>query len=117
MEINILNCRCSNRCSNNEYDFLLFLNDVFSFSFLLDQSKWPTNIAKENYSFPSSPSIPSQLSLLIKNVDLHLDFAEFSAEIKTRYPLVKNVIRLKNKFNNDIKLVKLELTQVHDPRP
>ncbi|CAF4536872.1 unnamed protein product [Rotaria magnacalcarata] len=31
-------------------------------------------------------------------------------EIKTRYPQIKNVIRLKNKFNNDIKLVKLELT-------
>ncbi|CAF1282535.1 unnamed protein product [Rotaria sordida] len=34
----------------------------------------------------------------------------FNAEIKTRYPQVKNIIILKNKFNNDIKLVKLELT-------
>ncbi|CAF3328739.1 unnamed protein product [Rotaria sp. Silwood2] len=65
--------------------------------------------ANENYTFPSSPSIPPQLSLLVKNVDLRLDFNEFCQEIQTRYPQAKNVIRLKNKFNNDIKLVKLEL--------
>ncbi|CAF4864474.1 unnamed protein product, partial [Rotaria sp. Silwood2] len=44
---------------------------------------------------------PPQLSLLIKNVDLRLDFNEFCQEIQTHYPQVKNVIRLKNKFNND----------------
>ncbi|CAF0913260.1 unnamed protein product [Rotaria sordida] len=110
MEINILNCRLSNRISNNEYDFLLFLKDASSFSFLLDQNHWPDTFGDVNYTFPSSPSIPPQLSLLVKNVDLRLDFNEFSQEIKTRYPQVKNVIRLKNKFNNDIKLVKLELS-------
>ncbi|CAF2970823.1 unnamed protein product [Rotaria sp. Silwood2] len=110
MEINILNCRLSNRNSNNEYDFLLFLKDASSFSFLLDKNHWPSTFSNENYTFPSSPSIPPQLSLLIKNVDLRLDFNEFCQEIQTHYPQVKNVIRLKNKFNNDIKLVKLELT-------
>ena len=110
MDINILNCRLSNRSSNNEYDFLLFLKDAISFSLLLDAKNWPDTFGNMNYMFPSSPSIPPQLSLIIKNVDLRLNFVEFSHEIKTNYPQVKNVIRLKNKFNNDIKLVKLELT-------
>ena len=110
MEINILNCRLSNRSSNNEYDFLLFLKDAYSFSFLLEQIHWPITFCNENYTFPYSPSIPPQLSLLVKNVDLNLDFNEFCQDIKTSYPQVKNVIRLKNKFNNDIKLVKLEFT-------
>ncbi|CAF1940284.1 unnamed protein product [Rotaria magnacalcarata] len=110
MEISILNFRLSNRSSNNDYDFLVFLKDASSFSFLLDQNNWPSTFSNEVYTFPYSPSIPPQLSLLIKNVDLRLDFNEFCQEIKTRYPQIKNVIRLKNKFNNDIKLVKLELT-------
>ncbi|CAF5173817.1 unnamed protein product, partial [Rotaria magnacalcarata] len=92
MEINILNCHAS------------------SFSFLLNQNNWPDSFSNENYIFPNSSAIPPQLSLLIKNVDLRLDFNEFGQEIKTRYPQIKNVIRLKNKFNNGIKLVKLELT-------
>ncbi|CAF1590902.1 unnamed protein product [Rotaria magnacalcarata] len=110
MEINILNCRLSNRSSNNEYDFLLFLKDASSFSFLLDTNHWPNTFGNTNYTFPYSPSIPPPLSLIIKNVDLRLDFKDFSNEIKTNYPQVKNVIRLKNKFNNEIKLVKLELS-------
>ncbi|CAF0934419.1 unnamed protein product [Rotaria sordida] len=75
-----------------------------------DQNHGPITFSNENYTFPSFPSIPPQLSLLVKNVDLRLDFNEFCQEIKTRYPQVKNVIRLKNKLHNDIKLVKLELS-------
>ncbi|CAF1246698.1 unnamed protein product [Rotaria sordida] len=74
------------------------------------QNHWPDTFDDVNYTFPSFPSIPPQLSLLVKNVDLRLDFNEFSQEIKTRYPQVTNVIRLKNKFNNDVKLVKLEVS-------
>jgi hypothetical protein len=110
MEIYILNCRLSNSRSSTENDILLFLKDVSSFSFLLDQNHWPDVFNKVTYVFPSVPSIPPQLSLLIKNVGLHLDFEEFCTEVKTRYPAVKNVIRMKNKFQNNIKLVKLELT-------
>jgi hypothetical protein len=111
VEIQVANCRLSNVMHNNdEYDILLFIKDVISFSFLLDQSHWPNRFSNENYSFRSSPSIPPQLCLLIKNVDLRLDFDEFSAEVKELYPQVKNVIRMKNKLQNNIKLVKLELT-------
>ncbi|CAF4345612.1 unnamed protein product, partial [Rotaria sp. Silwood2] len=109
-EINILNCRLSNISSNNDYDILLFVKDSYSYSFLLDQKHWPNVFNNVNYAFPSDQVIPPQLSLIVKNVDLHLDFDDFCSEIKLRYPSVKNVIRMKNKFQSYIKLVKLELT-------
>ncbi|CAM4823026.1 unnamed protein product [Rotaria magnacalcarata] len=110
-DIEVANCRTSNfRCNNNELDILLYLKDSTSFAFLLDQTKWPTKIAGEDYCFPSLASIPPQLSLIIKNVNLNIDFDEFSFEIKNLYPEVKNAIRMKNKFGNNIKLVKIELT-------
>ncbi len=111
IDVQVLNCRSSNTVLfNNEYDILIYLKDVLSFSFLLEQGHWPKLLGNESYSFPSSPAIPPQLCLLIKNVDLHLDFGEFCDDINARYPQVKNIIRMKNKFQNDIKMVKLELT-------
>ncbi|CAF0971170.1 unnamed protein product [Rotaria magnacalcarata] len=110
-DITIVNCRTSNlKCNNNEVDCLLYLKDATSFAFLLDKNKWSMKIVGEDYAFPSSPSIPPQLSLIIKNVDLNIDLDEFTSEVKTVYPAVNNVIRMKNKFDNNIKLVKIELT-------
>ena len=96
--------------SNNEYDFLMYVKDANSFSFLLEQTNWPKLLANKSYYLPSTPVIPPQLCLLIKNVDLHIDFTEFCNDIKSNYPQVKNIIRMKNKFQNDIKMVKIELT-------
>ncbi|CAF1110734.1 unnamed protein product [Rotaria magnacalcarata] len=110
IEINILSCRLSNISTNNDYDILLFVKDSYSYSFLLDHKHWPNVFNNVNYSFQSDQVIPPQLSLIVKNVDLHLDFDDFCSEIKLRYPSVKNVIRMKNKFQSYIKLVKLELT-------
>ncbi|CAF3872971.1 unnamed protein product, partial [Rotaria sp. Silwood1] len=111
INIEIANCRISSlKCSNNEIDVLLFVKDPTSFAFLLDHTKWPERICDEKFKFPSVPSIPPQLSLIIKNVDLKLNFDDFSNEIKNLYPDVRNVIRMKNKFGHIIKLVKLELT-------
>ncbi|CAF1506510.1 unnamed protein product [Rotaria magnacalcarata] len=109
-EINILNCRLSNIRTNNDYDILLFVKDSYSYSFLLDHKHWPNVFNNANYSFQSDQVIPPQLSLIVKNVDLHLDFDDFCSEIKLRYPSVKNVIRMKKNFQSYIKLVKLELT-------
>jgi hypothetical protein len=39
-----------------------------------------------------------------------MDFNEFCDDIKDKYPQVKNIIRMKNKFQNDIKMIKLEFT-------
>ncbi|CAF4272321.1 unnamed protein product, partial [Rotaria magnacalcarata] len=95
INVEIANCRISSlKCSTNEIDVLLFVKDPTSFAFLLDHTKWPDKICDEKFKFPLVPSIPPQLSLIIKNV----------------YPDVRNVIRMKNKFGNIIKLVKLELT-------
>ncbi|CAF2066751.1 unnamed protein product [Rotaria magnacalcarata] len=79
---------------------------------LLDhyEAHWPSVIGNKKYFFPSTPAIPPQLCLLIKNVDLHIDFYEFCTDIRTNYSHIKNIIRMKNKFQNDIKMVKVELT-------
>ena len=110
-DVHIINCRASNGIlPNNEYDILIFSKDVSSFSFLLDKAHWPEAFGNEKYDFSSYPAIPPQLCLLVKNVDLLIDFDEFCDDIKSRYPHIKNVIRMKNKFQNPIKLIKLELT-------
>ncbi|CAF1403937.1 unnamed protein product [Rotaria magnacalcarata] len=109
-EIGILNCHLSNILTNNDYDVLLFVKDSYSYSFLLDYKHWPNVFNNVSYSFQSDQVIPPKLSLIVKNVDLHLDFDDFCSEIKLRYPSVKNVIRMKNKFQSYIELVKIELT-------
>ncbi|CAF1226174.1 unnamed protein product [Rotaria sp. Silwood1] len=110
-KVTMINCRLSsNVLSDNEYDILIYVKDAFSFSFLLEQAHWPKVIGGKSYFFPSAPAIPPQLCLLIKNVDLRIDFDEFCFDIKSNYPQVKNIIRMKNKFQNEIKMVKIELT-------
>jgi hypothetical protein len=111
VDIQVLNCRVLNAvCASNNYNVLIFVKDVLSYSCLLNKDHWPITLDGENYCLQSVPSIPPQLSVLVKNVDLNIDFDEFSDMIKDKYPQVKNVIRLKNKFQNHIKLVKLEFT-------
>ncbi|CAF1265947.1 unnamed protein product [Adineta ricciae] len=110
-DLQLLNCRSTNAgLRMNEYNILVYVKDVSSFSFLLDHQNWPNSFGNEPYILQSLPSIPPQLCLLIKNVDLNLDFEDFSDTIKVKYPKVLNVIRMKNKFQNNIKMIKLELT-------
>ncbi|CAF2146604.1 unnamed protein product [Rotaria magnacalcarata] len=110
-DVQVINCRLSSHIfSDNEYDILIYVKDAASFSFLLDEAHWPSVIGNKKYFFPSTPAIPPQLCLLIKNVDLHIDFYEFCTDIRTNYSHIKNIIRMKNKFQNDIKMVKVELT-------
>ena len=111
ISIEILNCRSSRlKCSGEETDFLLFLKDASSFASLLDQTKWPDKIAGEGFTFPSSPAIPPQLSLIVKNVDVRISLSDLTNELKALFPEVKNVIRMRNKVGNCINLLKLELT-------
>ncbi|CAF1656193.1 unnamed protein product [Rotaria magnacalcarata] len=97
------------KCAGNELDILLYVKDVDSFTNLLDQNKWPITLGNNKYTFPSTPSIPPQLSLIIKNVDLRTNLKEFIDYIKHQYPEVKNVIRLKNKMQQEIRFIKIEL--------
>ncbi|CAF2167378.1 unnamed protein product, partial [Rotaria magnacalcarata] len=110
-EVEILNCRTSKvKCNNNDIDFLLYLKNSKSFALLYDKLNWPLTIAGKEFTFPSWPSIPPQLSVIIKNVNINIEFEEFSNEVKALVHDVINVVRMNNKFGNDIHLVKLELS-------
>jgi hypothetical protein len=86
-DMEIANWWSSNsKCNNNETDILLYVKDSVSFAFLLDQTKWLSKIPGGNYCFSSTSFIPPQLSLIIKNVDLRIDFDVFSDEIIHLYP-------------------------------
>ena len=110
-EIQILDCRLFKHGDGiGFYGFYIYVKDALSFSFLLEESHWPDSFGKEKFTIHSVPSIPPQLCLIVKNVDLNIDFQDFCTDVKVKYPQVKNIIRMKNKFQNDIRLVKLELT-------
>jgi hypothetical protein len=116
-DINIINCRTNNSSLlNNECDILIFTKDAVSFSFLFDRTHWPNVLGNESCVISSFPSIPPQLCLLVKNVDLNVDIYGICDEIKDKFPAVKNIIRMKNKFQQDIKMIKLELisSAIHD---
>ncbi|CAF4981331.1 unnamed protein product, partial [Rotaria sp. Silwood1] len=100
------------KCVDDDMDILLYVKDSISFASLHDETKWPLKIAGEDYMFPSRPSIPPQLSVIIKNVNVRIDFEEFTNDVKSMIPEVINVIRMKNKFGNIIHMVKLELSSV-----
>ena len=103
--------KTSTKCSSNECDLLLFVKNSYSFSILYDETNWAQSLLGSTYTRLSSPSIPPQLSLIVKNVSLSIDFVKFVNEIKATYSNVRNVIRLKNKNQMHIKLVKLEFTE------
>ena len=110
-KITFLHGRPSNvRCDLNETDLLLYAKDVTSFATLLDQYKWPPTLGGEEFSFPSSPSIPPQLAIIIRNVDASVDVADMLVALKESFPSTRNVIRLKNKFGNDTDRLKVELS-------
>ena len=112
-DLDFINYRTSKaKCTNADYDVLLYVKDANSFTHLLDQQKWPSTIGNENYTFLSTPPIPPQLSLIIKNVDFQMDMNEFINDLKAKYPDIKNVIRLKNKFQQDIRFMKMEFTSL-----
>ncbi|CAF3936425.1 unnamed protein product [Rotaria sp. Silwood1] len=62
--------KATTRWSPNEWDLLLFVKNSYSFSILYDETNWPQSLLGLTYSRPSFPSIPPQLSLIVKNVSL-----------------------------------------------
>ncbi|CAF4313704.1 unnamed protein product, partial [Rotaria sordida] len=89
--------RSTNKCSNNETDILLFVKDSYSFACLFDDSNWPTLLNGEMFVRSHKSPIPPQLSLIIKNVGLNIDWVHFSNELKSNYSGIVNIIRMKNK--------------------
>jgi hypothetical protein len=102
--------KASTKCSSNKCDLLLFVKTSHSFSILCDEKNWPQSILGLSYTRSSTPTIPPQLSLIIKNVSLSIDFVNFTNEIKESYPNVRNIIRMKTKNQTNSKLVKLEFS-------
>ena len=101
--------KSASKCSiPTECDILLFVKSSLSFSILYDEKNWPSKICGLSFIRHPPPSLPPQLSVLIKNVCLTTDFAQFAEELKSMYPNLLNVIRMKNKEQLNIKLVKLE---------
>ncbi|CAF4609802.1 unnamed protein product [Rotaria socialis] len=94
------------KCQQNDYDLLIYVKDSLSFITLFNQQNWPKKIGAMEFTFPSTPSFPPQLAFIIKNVDLRINMDDFTKEVETTYPEIHNVIRLKNKFQNNIKLNK-----------
>jgi len=111
--LEILHCRLARSDSIQQRDYLLYVKNATSFCFLLETNNWPNTIKNLTFSLPLIPRIPPQLSLIIKDVDLNIDFDEFCSDIKSQYPDIKNVVRLKNKFDKHIKLIKIELTSLN----
>ncbi len=58
------------------------------------------------------PSIPPQLSAVIQNVSFNIDWEDFTADLKSNYPDIVQVVRLKNRTLQDLKLVKIEIKSV-----
>ncbi|CAF4631201.1 unnamed protein product, partial [Rotaria sp. Silwood2] len=98
------------KCGLNESDILLFVKDSLSFSFLYDDNNWPTTLLGSSFTRPYPTSIPPQLSLMVKGVGLAIDFDNFILELKTKFTSLMNIIRIKNKEQQDTKLVKLEFS-------
>ncbi|CAF4352439.1 unnamed protein product [Didymodactylos carnosus] len=103
--------RSIRKCGPNEVDILLFVKDSHSFAHLYNDLNWPQTRHGQVFTHPSSPSIPPQLSLIVKNVGLHMDFVQVTIDLKEVYSDIKNVIRMKNRYQNEIKLVKLEFSK------
>lgn len=93
---------------NNEHRLLIFVENTESFAFLYDQANWPMLLANVQFTI-KSPSIPPQLALVLPYVSLQTDWEDFVDEIKNNYPKIISVIRLKNKAQQPVRAVKLEL--------
>ncbi|CAF4693793.1 unnamed protein product [Rotaria sp. Silwood2] len=98
-------------CFRGEYDVLVFVESTGSFEFLFDDAHWPSQLVGKNFIL-KKPSIPPQLSVVVKNVALNIDWEEFTTDLKAEYPDIVKVVRLKNRNLQDLKAVKVEIKSV-----
>ncbi|CAF3654478.1 unnamed protein product [Rotaria sp. Silwood1] len=92
----------------NECDILLFVKDNLSFSFLYNDTNGPTTLLRSTFTRLKSPSIPPQLSVIMKSVGLSINIEDFTTELRSMFSSLENVVRMKNRFQKEITLVKLE---------
>ena len=106
-ELRLVAFRCGSS-ENSEYRVLVFVENSQSFAFLYDGNNWPTKLADIEFTL-KKPSIPPQLSMVLPSVSLYVDWEEFVMELKEKIPSIVNVIRFKNKDQQPLRSVKVEL--------
>jgi hypothetical protein len=75
-------------CSRGEYDVLVFVETTDSFEFLFDDAHWPSQLVGKDFTL-KKPSIPPQLSAVIQNVALDIDWKDFTADLQSNYKVVE----------------------------
>jgi hypothetical protein len=88
---------------------LVFVDDVDSFCFLSNDANWPIQLGHEAFVV-KKPSNPPQLCVILPNVSLNVDLEEFVLDLKEQYPEVMEVMRLKNRSQQPIRTMKVELS-------
>jgi hypothetical protein len=86
--------KSSQKCLPTECDYLIYVKTASSFAWLYNTQNWPSSLGSHNFTLPSMPSFPPQLSLVLKNVDLRTDVEGLAAGLKSTHPEIHNVIRL-----------------------
>jgi hypothetical protein len=90
LKMNIISSRkCKANYGDNQVDLLIYVKETDAFVLLLLMSNYPSNLAGLSFDLTTTPSILSQLSLFIRNVDSRVDFVDFEREIKDQYPQYK----------------------------
>jgi hypothetical protein len=84
----------------------VFLETTNSFEILFDETHWSFQLVGKDFILKKS-SIPPQLSAVIQNVSFNIDWEDFSADLKSNYPDIVKVVRLKNRKLQDLKSVKV----------
>lgn len=93
------------------YKLLLFVKNIDTFALLLDQKVWPKEMCGHSFNL-IPPSIPPQLAVVIPDVPMNINMDEFSEEIRANYEQIVSVVRLRNRFQREIKAVKVEFSSV-----
>lgn len=93
---------------NECYKVLSFVKAVDSFTHLLDKKVWPKLLFGMTYILLMS-NISPQLLLVLPFVPYKTDMQELMADIQSLHPEVVNVICLKNRNQQLIKAVQLEV--------
>lgn len=96
------------KCNNHEYDFLIFVKNADSFCALFTQHSWLQLIDDQRFALLTLPLSPAQLAVIVRNVDLRLNLTDLKNDLKINHKNIGNVMRLKSKYQNDIKTLKIE---------
>ena len=79
-----------------------------SFEFISVDAHWLSQLIGKNLTV-KKPSIPPQLWAFVQKVAFDIDWEKFVAKVRSSYPDIVKVARLKNRNLKDLTLVKVEI--------